>query len=220
MTLVLSLGAPTPGTATDKDASKDEPRPQVVKVTVDTKEVPEVAAWAQKAKQLVEKWHPRITELLKSDGFTPPSGVKMVFKKDMKGIAYTSGSTIVIAAAWIKKQPNDYGMVVHELTHVIQRYRGNNPSWLVEGIADYIRFYHYEPKTKLTVNRRRASYRDGYRTTAMFLAWIEKTKDKDFVRKLNVALRQGKYKDELFKTYTSKSLDELWDTFIASLERK
>ena len=67
--------------------------------------------------------------------------------------------------------------------------RGNRGAgWLVEGIADYIRFYHYEPQTKLTLNPRRASYKDGYRTTAMFLAWVEKNQEKGIVRKLNEAL--------------------------------
>jgi hypothetical protein len=143
-----------------------------------------------------------------------------VFKKDMKGVAYAQRNRIVISANWVKKHPDDFGMVIHEMTHTIQGYRGPRPSWLVEGIADYIRFYHYEPKTKLTVNPRRASYRNGYRTAAMFLAWIEKAHDKEIVRKLNAALRKGTYKDELFKTYTSKSLDDLWAAFVASLERK
>ena len=52
----------------------------------------------------------------------------------------------------------------------------------MEGIADYVRFFHYEPNTKLRLgNPARASYRDGYRTTAMFLAWIEKRYDKDII---------------------------------------
>ena len=71
-----------------------------------------------------------------------------------------------------------------------------------------------------TVDPRRASYRHGYRTAAKFLAWVEKSHDKDIVRKLNAAIREGRYKDELFRTYTSKTVDELWDNFVASLERK
>jgi hypothetical protein len=194
-----------------------------VEVTVDTSESPDLAEWGAKAKKLVEEWHPKIAALLKSKGFTPPRTVKIVFKKDMKGVAYASGRTITIAAGWIHKHPDDYGMVVHELTHVIQSYRGGGrgAGWLVEGIADYVRFFHYEPKTKVIIpNPRRASYRDSYRTSAKFLAWIEKTHDKDIVRKLNEALRTSKYKDDLFKTYTSKTLDELWAAFVASFEKK
>jgi hypothetical protein len=199
-------------------ADSEEPRP-AVQVRVDTTEVPELADWGRKAKELVEKWHPIISDLLRSDGFTPPAKVKLVFKKDMRGVAYTSRNTIVIAGSWIKKHPDDFGMVVHELTHVIQDYRHDGPGWLVEGLADYVRFYHFEPQKKLTLGRR-ASYRKGYRTAAMFLAWIEKTHDKAIIRQVNQALRQGKYTDELFKTWTSKTLDELWDAFVASAGKR
>jgi hypothetical protein len=190
---------------------------------VDSTEAPELAEWGRRAKALVERWHPVIAGLLRSDRFTPPGEVRIVFKKHMRGVAYARGSTIVIAADWVRGHPDDYGMVAHELTHVIQSYgrsRRPGPSWLVEGIADYVRFYHYEPETRLAVDPRRASYRDGYRTTAMFLAWVEETHDRDIVGKLNEALRRGEYRDELFEARTSKTLDELWGTFAASLERK
>jgi hypothetical protein len=217
----LLLGAPGRGMGGDKESPKEKARPPAAKVAVDTTEVPDLADWGKEAKTLVEKWHPLIADLLPSDGFTPPAEVKIVFKKDMKGVAYTQDDTIVIAADWVRKHPDDYGMVVHELTHVVQAYRRPNrrAGWLVEGIADYVRFYHYEPKTKLTINPRRASYRDGYRTAAMFLAWVEKTHGPGIVRKFNESLRKGEYKEELFKTCTSKSLDELWEAFVSSVDR-
>jgi hypothetical protein len=191
---------------------------KTVKVTIDVSGAPETKEWADKAKIVVEEWYPKVAEMLKSDGFTPPTDVKLVFKK-MNGVAFASGKTITISASWIKKQPGDFGMVVHELTHVIQSYKGNkNAGWLVEGIADYVRFFHYEPKTKLTLNVQKASFRDGYRTSAQFLAWIKETQDKEIVSKLNIALRKGQYKDELFRDYTGKTLDELWVGFI--MDRK
>jgi hypothetical protein len=227
---LASLVPGSPRSAVADDNSKPEklslPRAEdekakSVQVSVDTSEVPDLADWGKQAKALAEKWHPTISHLLKSDGFTPPTAIKIVFKKDMKGVAYASGTTIVIAANWVHKHPEDLGMVVHELTHTIQGYRSRrNPGWLVEGIADYIRFFHFEPQTKIHVNPRRASYRDGYRTTAKFLAYVEKAHDKEIIGKLNEALRTGKYRDDLFKTRTSKTLDQLWSAFLASLERK
>jgi hypothetical protein len=196
-------------------AGVEKAKPAAVRVAVDVTEVPELAPWAEQAKQLVEKWHPIISGLLPSDGFTAPSRVKLVFKKDIKGVASTSGATITIAAEWVKGHPDDYGMVVHELTHVIQAYPRNEAGWLVEGIADYVRFFHYEPKAKLTaINPARQSYRDGYRVTAMFLAWIERTHDKAIVRKLNDALRKSEYRYSLFKKQTGKTLDRLWADFL------
>ncbi len=205
--------------ASDRAVCDDKAKP-VVKVVVDTSEVPEAAAWGKKAKALVELWHPKVSDLLKSDGFTPPTEVKIVFKKDMKGVAFASGRTITIASKWIEKHPEDLGMVVHELTHVVQSYRRGGPSWLVEGIADYIRFLHYEPKTRIRIDTKKASYRDSYRTSAKFLGWVEKTYDKDLVRKLNEALREGEYKDALFETRTKQTLDQLWAAFVVAEERK
>src|SRR5262249_46375385 len=151
---------------------QDKPRPAPVKVVVEVSEVPELKEWAEKAKVLVEKWHPILVNLLPSDGFTAPGEVKLVFKKDMKGVAHTSGATITIAADWVKKHPDDFGMVIHELTHVIQSYPRAGDGWLVEGIADYVRLFHFEPKARLDrVDPARQSYRDGYRVTALFLAW-------------------------------------------------
>lgn len=196
-------------------AGDDKVKPAPVKVTVDVTEVPELAQWADDAKKLVEKWHPIIADLLSSDGFTPLSEVKLVFKKDMNGVAGTSGTTISIAAEWVKKHPDDYGMVVHELTHVVQAYPRPEAGWLVEGIADYVRFFHFEPKAKLgPIDPARQSYRDGYRVTAMFLAWIERTQDKAIVKKLNLALRKSEYRYDFFKKHTGKSLDRLWADFL------
>jgi hypothetical protein len=195
--------------------------PPAVKVTVDTSEVPELADWGARAKALVVTWHPTIARLLHSDGFTPPAEVALVFKKDKKGVAGTAGTTIFIAADWVKRHPEDYGMVIHELTHVIQAYPRFDCPWLVEGIADYIRYYHYEPKTKLpSIDPAKASYRDGYKTTAQFLAWVEGKYDKNLVRELNVALRHGRYQPDVFKDRTGRSLDQLWAEFIASVKRK
>jgi hypothetical protein len=191
-----------------------------VLVTVDVSETPELKAWAAKATALVEKWHPIISEMLRSDGFTPPAKVQLVFRKDMKGIAEASGNQITIAASWLEQNPDDYGMVVHELTHVVQSYPANDAGWLVEGIADYVRFFHFEPRTKLDpIDPKRDNYRDGYRTAACFLAWLEKSHDKHIVRKLNQSLRRSEYKETLFKDYTGKTLDELWREFLASIKQ-
>jgi Peptidase of plants and bacteria len=215
LAVVLCLAAPH-GRADEKSS---DPKSGAVQVEVDTSEVPDLKDWGDKAKALVEKWHPIIADLLKTDGFTPPFQVKIVFKKEMKGVAFTSGNTITIAADWIKKQPDDYGMVVHELTHVVQSYprTKREDGWLVEGIADYVRFYKYEPNTKLgPVINPDATYRLGYRAAARFLAWIEKTHDKEIVSKLNQALRKSEYKDKLFKDVTGMSLDDLWAEFLKS----
>lgn len=191
----------------------------VVEVVVDISAVPDLAKWGDEAGDLVRKWHPRISEVLKSEKFTPPRKVTLIFK-EMEGIAGTSGDSIAISAQWVREHPDDRGMVIHELVHVIQAYPKYEHVWLVEGIADYIRYFHFEPKKDLgPIDVAKASYRDGYGTTARFLAWAEKKYDKQLVRKLNAALRQTKYEDKLFEDLTGKSLDELWKEFVGTLKQ-
>lgn len=174
--------------------------------------------WAGKAGKLVTEWYPKMDVLLQSDGFIPPKEVTLIFRK-MDGVAYTAGNVIHISADWIRRQPDDFGMVAHELVHIIQSYpRHTGPGWITEGIADYIRHAHYEPNVKLPrINPDRASYRDAYKTTAGFFIWIEKNYNKEFVKKLNVAMRERTYKDNIFQDLTGKTLDDLWkeyaDTF-------
>jgi len=201
----------------------DKTKPTPVTVKVDTAQAPEAVAWAERAKQLVIKWHPIIANLLKSEGFTPASEVNLVFKTDMKGPASTSRNTISISVQHIAKNPNDFGMVVHELTHVLQRYAKLNKDnwWLVEGIADYIRYYRYEPRTRLPrIDPTKASYRDGYKTSARFLAWIERKYDKAIITELNAALRKGQYRPELFEAWTGQTIDQLWDAFIRAAPQR
>jgi hypothetical protein len=201
---VLALAAGRPGLADEKPAA---PR-----IEINVEEVPQLRAWAEKAKGQCEKWYPRIDAILGGGG-SRPRKVTLVFKRDMKGVAGTSGDRIAISGDWVKKHPDDFGMVIHELTHVVQGYPKYDPSWLVEGIADYVRYWHFEPNRKPRVSRRKAGYREGYGTAAAFLAWVEKTHDNQIVPKLSRALRAGKYREALFKEHTGKGLDELWRDF-------
>jgi hypothetical protein len=40
------------------------------------------------------------------------------------------------------------------------------------------------------------------------------------VKNLNEALRAGRYKEDLFKERTGKTLDQLWAAFLAAQERR
>lgn len=183
---------------------------------------PELNDWGQRAGKLCVEWYPKIAVLLAGDGFKPTENVRVKFHKDMDGVASTSRNVINISANFVKKYTNDFGMVVHELTHVVQDYRQRgNPGWLVEGVADYIRLVHFEPEARRPrINPEKAKYTDAYKTTAMFLEWTKNKYDKTLVTKLNHAMREGVFKIELFQEITTKSVDELWAEFIDSTGTK
>jgi hypothetical protein len=190
-----------------------------LKITIDTSRAPDMAKWAAHAKSLCEKNYSLICSQLGSSGFQPPTTVKIVFE-NKEGIAWTTGSQITCCSGWFKKHPDDYGAVIHELCHVVQSYHGKVPVWVTEGVADYVRWFKFEPaKRRPHVNPQNAKYTDGYQTTAAFLDWIVRTKNRSFVQRLNAAARNGKYSDDLFRQYARKPVDELWAEFVGSLKK-
>lgn len=184
-------------------------------ITVDTSQVPRLEAWCATAKAELAAWYPRIRNLLADERFTPPNTIVLKAKDSEKGVAGTSGSTIVVSSGWVIKHPEDIGMVIHELTHVIQHYPSPNPGWVTEGIADYIRWAIYEgkPLTWFPVPGEPAGYTHGYQAAAGFLLWLESGPAFGIVRKLNHAMRHQTYSDRLFEQAAGKPLPELWKQY-------
>ena len=187
-----------------------------LQVELDTSAAPETQAWADRAASECIRWYPRIIDILGEEEERPRNEVLIRFKTDMNAPAVAAGKKININVGWIAKRPNDHGMVIHELVHTIQRY-GKGPLWITEGLADYVRYYHYEPGNgRAGFNLNKASYKNGYKPTAAFFAWIEREHDPKIIKKLHRSRVEKTYSDELFEKATGKPLDELWDDFIAS----
>jgi hypothetical protein len=86
----------------------------------------------------------------------------------------------------------------------------------VEGLADYIRWFLYEPQSHgadlVWMKQRRnlqVRYDAGYRVTANFLDWATRKYDKAIIPQLNAAMRAGKYRESIWKERTGHTLDEL-----------
>jgi hypothetical protein len=207
------------------------------KVTVDTSGFPAAKPWAEAAKSVVENWFTPICQLLATDGYDPitrvksgsafrvPKGITLVFKPTLEVPAYCVGSTITINGAWITAHPDDLGMVVHELTHVIQQYPDSptTPGWLVEGIADYTRWWRYEPELhagagRTKINPAKSKYTDAYRTTAVWLAWAGRKYNYALVPCLDKAMRDKRDPMPIFAKLTGKNADDLWQEFVMEVK--
>ena len=55
--------------------------------------------------------------------------------------------------------------------------------------------------------------------TAAFLNYVAEKYDKELVRKLNKAMREGEYKEEFWKELTGKTVEELGEEWKASLKK-
>ena len=208
--------------------------------TIDPSNAPDLADWSFKELlPVVQEWYPKIVTLLPSVGFEAPGKVVIDFGNDNAGyVAITRGSRITCTTSWFREnlKGEAKGCVVHELVHVVQRYnygkspaqrsKASTPSWLSEGIPDYIRWFLYEPQSHgadVDWLRRQKNLKPrhdaGYRVSANFLNWATQKYSKDLVPTLNVALREGKYSEGIWPKTTGfkiNKLSEEWKLWLES----
>lgn len=200
--------------------------------TIDTSETPALSQWAdEELAPVVRVWYPKIVAMLPSEGYQPPAQFRIDFSRTMRGVAATGGNRVRCAESWFRQnlQGEAKGAVVHELVHVVQQYgrrgRGGSPApgWLVEGIADYIRWFLYEPQTHGAEISRRAlagaRYDASYRVTANFINWVVQNHDPELIRRLNAAARENRYGEGLWKERTGQTVQQLGVQWKESLEK-
>ena len=150
-------------------------------------------------------------EVMQTLYFTPEDSIPMLYRlrytlKDDPGVSAKDGGNgyvgIFYSTRHIEKSfiNNDTarvdfetrGVLLHELTHAFQlepqgigAYGENPIVWqLIEGTADAVRVanggFHGEKDRP-----KGGSYTDGYRHVGYFFDWLRRTKDKDFIRKIN-----------------------------------
>lgn len=199
---------------------------------LDTTEAEDLRDWARaEVIPMVREWYPKLVQRLASEGFRAPATVRIRFDGAMEGVADTSGARVRCAAAWFRAnlKGEALGAVFHELVHVVQQYQSaprrdgfrRAPGWVVEGIADYLRWYHFEPGSGGAAIRpeKAASARPdaSYRVTANFLDWVTRQGNPETVTVLNRAAREGRYREEIWKELTGRTLAELGEAWRKAL---
>jgi len=198
-------------------------------ITIDTSAAPELSDWAtNKLAPVLAEWYPKIVAMLPSEGYTAPRAFHVVIKP-VRGVAGSHGAEVTANSRWLTQELHGeaIGALLHEEVHVIQNYGSGSaplnkgthtqpPGWLVEGIPDYIRWFKYEPQshgadvTWLRKQRTLSLTCDaGYRITANFLNYAVQKYGADLITKLNAACRQWNYTDDLWISYTGKTLPQL-----------
>jgi hypothetical protein len=187
-------------------------------ITFNTVKAPEFSEWADHTlAPLLASWYPQITAMLPSPGFVAPRKFTVTIRPG-EGVAYTIETRVVANSKWLGQaiQTEGAGAFVHEMAHVVQQYPDGGPGWLVEGIADYVRWFKYEPQSHgadIVWMRQQPNfmpqYDASYRVSANFLNWVVEKYNKDLVVQMNAALREGRYDETLWKKYTGKTAPEL-----------
>lgn len=204
---------------------------------VDSTKSPDLRQWfADKAVPQVKIWYPKIVEMLAVPGFPSPTSFSLRLQEGTiipgnRGIpAFASGGNIVVSSDFLRSEQKGeaVGCIIHEIVHIAQSSdwgrgkRRNVPSWVVEGVADYIRWFLFEPEVQGAEirNPERAKYNASYRVTANFFDWVARNHNlKDLPQKLNATFSTG-YNDGLWREWTGKTVQELEADWKASLGKK
>jgi hypothetical protein len=111
---------------------------------------------------------------------------------------------------------NDFiGVMHHEIAHYYQVNTSGAPGWIIEGMADFVRFK--SGYNSLNPRSKGGSYKDGYTNTAYFL-WYLDDKYPNFVRQIELDLHgpSNSWDPNYFPNKTGKTVDDLWDEYQAS----
>ena len=238
---VLGPEEVAPTGAPSGDANPVESKPYVARtpdgkyeITFDTSRATNMAEWTtNKLAPALLEWYPKIVAYLPGDGYEAPKQFRVILRPG-NGVADTSGNRVNAYVPWMKREMNGeaIGSLVHECVHVVQHYDSHpqnphparNPGYLVEGIADYYRWFKFEPQSKgAEISKRglaRANYDRSYRVTANFLNWVSEKYDQDLVPQLNAAMREGNYSTNLWTKNTGKTIQELNAEWKDALKKK
>ncbi|KAI3804706.1 hypothetical protein L1987_26451 [Smallanthus sonchifolius] len=133
--------------------------------------------------------------------------------------AYTLNNDIHVSAKYIQGYTGDVkteftGILYHEMTHVWQWFgKGQAPTWVTEGIADYVRLKAGYPARGWVNPGEGNRWDEGYSVTARFLDYCNGLRN-GFVAELNKKLRDG-YSDHFFVELLGKPVDQLWAEYKA-----
>lgn len=135
-------------------------------------------------------------------------------------IAGASGNSVTYQTEYMLQHPEDYDVVVHEIMHIVQSYTADpTPGWFTEGIADYVRNEYGVNNAaagwSLQMPNAQSKYTDGYGTTGRFILWLEARYDLEFAEMLDTVIRSGDYVPEFWISYTGKTVDALWQDYVA-----
>ena len=177
----------------------------------------------QLKKRLIQTFFEVYPKLAKEYNPKTLKEVKFFVDTAYKGVAATANGKVTYSSIWMVKHPEDIDVVTHEVMHIVQDYgRSVGPGWLTEGIADYARFKfgvdNAGAKWALPDLKPEHTYKNSYRITARFFAWIEKNVKAGTIKTVDASLRDHTYTADIWTKLTGKDLDGLWADYVKNPE--
>lgn len=182
---------------------------------------PDAPAEAKKA--LVDTFLKVYPTLLQTFNPEATKQVTILIDPEYKGVAEAGGGRIRVSSRWITERPKDFDLITHEAMHLVQAYPGwAGPSWVTEGIADYVRHVYGVDNAaggwSLPDVRPNHRFTDSYRVTGRFFLWLEKHVKPGIVQAIDQAMRKKEYTEAIWQEQTGQTLEELWDRYVSNPE--
>lgn len=171
--------------------------------------------------RFVDMYFTQYPKLVTKYNTASPKAVTFLIDKSYKGVAEASGTSVRFNPAFFNKNNEDLDAITHELMHLVQGYGETKaPSWVTEGIADYVRgtygINNVKGKWAMPDLDEKHNYDNSYRITARFFVWITQHYDSEFITKLDALIRNKNYTDNSWKDLSGKTLSELWAEYKAN----
>ena len=219
VTTALAINQESAAPEQDPPARQEQ---QPLRLTLEGPIDAELAPVAGKLAEHFYQCYPKLLARFEHPDKPAPRRIRIVFDPKLRIPAHCSGGTVTAGVEWLKKHPDDIGMLAHELTHAVQAYPKSDPSWLTEGIADYARQLYgpeKQPGWQLSEKlRAQQSYKDSYRVTARFLVWLDE-KHPGTVDKLHREMQNRTFELEDFTEFTGQDVDTLWRECVTALDK-
>lgn len=180
---------------------------------VDASLATDLSGLAQNMANVCLSTFPKIEQILSVSTYPAPHVIKL--SNSTYAIGFAQGNEVSVQIDYIRKHPDDMGMVVHELAHVVQGY-SSGPSWVTEGIADYVRNKLGYTTASNYVCNSTSNYLSGYNCSARLLGYVERTYSPNIIKELHTAMRSGTYTDDIFVRTTGKTPSQLYSTCLSS----
>ncbi len=176
-------------------------------ITVDSSRAPDLAQQMDAVVlPFLAIWYPKVADRIARPNFNAPVSFSIVLDPEYTGLAQTENAQLIrVQPNYLRANPNDLGMWIHEATHVIQEASEGTriPGWAIEGIADWTReFILQDRAASFPIDGE--FYESGYSTASYFLNWIQSHYSPDLIRKLMLANHVGNYSPLLFQSETGK----------------
>ena len=173
---------------------------------VDATQAPDQYERAKDMAAVCQTVFPQIEAMLTPSPYGPLHKIVLDYNQDA---AYAWQGEVHVSIDWLRNSSYDPGLIPHELTHVIQDYDSNAPSWITEGIATYMSYkLHYSIGIAHCNSGER--YTSGYGCGASLFNYIERVYRPSIVRDVHLSIKNYTYTDNIFKTETGKTLAVLY----------